>query len=306
MDELRIICARLPGNALVAAECQALTGGMPDAEGVAVGQTVAPIPQSAYLQIGLRGLAEAPTLEELCTQIAALSIPAEGFRIEFLRLNPASQVSKRQAILAAANALAAWPNLHTPQHRFMIVVQAQCLWFGEIITECQHTYLPHDAKPYRTSSSLPSRLARALVSMAAPTAQTILDPFCGTGSLLLEACAIGRQAYGLDWNPKMVGMTRRNLAHFGYTATVERGNALTCTRTVDAIITDLPYGRFLSLDEAELWPVLAHLVPLAPLAIYLAEQDISARLLQAGYQAVTVLSVRKRAGLSRYVHQATR
>jgi len=40
LDELRILCAHIPKNELVAAECQNLTGGCPDAEGVAICQTL--------------------------------------------------------------------------------------------------------------------------------------------------------------------------------------------------------------------------------------------------------------------------
>ena len=60
----------------------------------------------------------------------------------------------------------------------------------------------------------------------------------------------------------------------------------------------------LHADPAGLLPTFRHLAGLAPQAIYLAEDDLSAQLLEAGYRSVEVLRVRKRAAMSRCVHVA--
>jgi len=305
---LLAICAQIPGNELITAECQNLTGGAPSLERAAVCQSLDLVPRAAYIQTGLRLLASGRNLPELVQAMAQAQhqapFAADDFRVEFLRLAQENPIHKMEAILAAAEALNAYPNLKHPAHRFLVVAHRGGLWFGEILAECQHSYQQHDAKPYRTSASLPARLARALVNLVAPPAGTLLDPFCGTSSILLEACALGLEAYGLDHNPKMVGMSRRNLAHFGYTAQVKRGRAEACSQPADAIVTDLPYGRFLQRDPAGLLPAFSRLVHLAPQAIYLAEGDLSAQLFEAGYCKVEVLHVRKRAAMSRCIHRA--
>ena len=304
MDELRVVCARLAGNELVAAECAALTGGRPDAEGVAVCQQLDLIPRAAFLSLGVRCLAQAHTLDALCAQVAALTIDSDRFRVEYLSLWPQNPLPKPHVVLAVADAIQAYPDLNAPQHRFLVAAQADHLWFGEILAEPARDYRGHDAKPYRTSSSLSARLARALVNLVAPPAQSILDPFCGTGSILLEAGALGLQPFGLDNNIKMVGMTRRNLAHFGYAAQVELGDARACTQSADAIVTDLPYGRLLQQDREVLRLVLHHTAGLAPQAVYLAEEDITPWLVDAGYARVACYRVRKHHTMSRYVHHA--
>jgi len=306
MDELRAVCARLPGNELVAAECAALTGGTPDAQGVAVCQHLDLIPRAAYITLGVRCLAEAPTLDELCAQIALLPLEADRFRVETLSLWPQQPLIKPQVVLAVANTIQAYPDLNRPQHRFLVAAQAGRLWFGEILAEPTRDYRIHDTKPYRTSSSLPARLARALVNLVAPPARSILDPFCGTGSILLEAAALGLAAYGVDNNIKMAGMSRRNLVHFGYAAKVELGDAQECAQTADVILTDLPYGRLLDQDRESLRRVLHHIIQLAPQAVFLAQEDISSWLSDAGYARVACYRVRKHHTMSRYVHHAWR
>lgn len=305
---LLAICAQIPGNELITAECQNLTGGVPSAERAAVCQSLDLVPRAAYIQAGLRLLASGCHLPELVQSITQAQhqapFAADDFRIEFLRLAQENPTRKMEAIQAAAEALNAYPNLNHPAHRFLIVAHSSGLWFGEILGECQYSFQQHNAKPYSTSASLPARLARALVNLVAPPAGSILDPFCGTGSILLEARALGLEAYGLDHNPKMVGMSRRNLEHFGYTAQVKRGQAEACSQPAGAIVTDLPYGRFSPRDPAGLLPAFSRLVQLAPQAIYLAEDDLSAQLLEAGYRKVEILHVRKRAAMSRCVHRA--
>jgi tRNA G10 N-methylase Trm11 len=306
VDELRVVCARLPGNELVAAECEALTGGRPDTEGVAVCQRLDLVPRAAYVSLGVRCLAEARTLDALCAQIAVLPVEADRFRVEYLSLWPQAPLPKQQVVLAAADALQAYPDLTNPHHRFILVAQADKLWFGEILAEPNRDYRLHDAKPYRTSSSLSARLARALVNLVVPPAATLLDPFCGTGSILLEAGALGLQAYGMDHNFKMTGMTRRNLAHFGYLAQVTLGDARECTQPADALVTDLPYGRLLEIDREALKRVLLHTIQLAPHAVFLAEEDITPWLEDAGYARVECYRVRKHARMNRCVHRAWR
>ena len=233
-----------------------------------------------------------------------MPLDAEAFRVEFLRLSDRIQVGKREAILAIANVLDAAPNLDAPAHRFLLAVEEDGFWFGEIVTEVDRSYAQHDAKPCRTSSSLPSRLARVLVNLVVPEARTILNPCCGTGSILLEAQAIGVTAYGIDWNPRMVTMSRQNLASFGYGAPVELGDARNWHRTGDALVADLPYGRFLHTRQEVILGILEAGARLAPVAVYVAAKDISGWLWEAGYGEVQVLRAPKTAGFVRYIHRA--
>jgi SAM-dependent methyltransferase len=306
MNELRVICARYPLNEVVAAECKHLAGSLPDSEGVADNCTsLERVAQSAYLSLGVRCLAEAATLNDLAAQVQMLALASNRFKIEVLRTYQDPNFSKQDAIQSLADALQGGPDLRQPLCRFIIVVQKRRLWFGEIVATCSRLYRLHDAKPFHTSVSLPSRLARGLVNLVLPSACSVLDPFCGTGSILLEAQALGLQIHGVDISSKMVHISRHNLAHFGYQGIIELGNAMQCNQKADAIVTDLPYGRGvkkIQLDEN--LEILKHLVTLAPQAIYLADEPIPDLLTKAGYQKIDICCVSKRIGMQRYVHFA--
>ena len=60
---------------------------------------------------------------------------------------------------------------------------------------------------------LPPKLAQTIINMAVgeKDVRTVLDPFCGTGVVLQEACLMGYDAVGTDLAEKMVGYSKRNL-----------------------------------------------------------------------------------------------
>jgi SAM-dependent methyltransferase len=71
-------------------------------------------------------------------------------------------------------------------------------------------------RPYVTSGiSLSSRLARLLVNISGVSkGQVLLDPFCGSGTILGEALLKGADCIGIDRNHGSVERTKDNLAWF--------------------------------------------------------------------------------------------
>lgn len=300
------VCARLPGNGLVAAECRSLTGGTPDTDGVALCHSPSRVSQAAYVRDGVRLLARGDTVDDLVAAVGDLDVAADDFRIEFHAPADGRDLSRRAVTVALADALPYYPDLDDPTHRFLVVVRDTGLWFGEILATADRDYRRHDEKPRRTSASLSARLSRALVNLVAsdPGVESVLDPCCGTGSILLEARSLGLRAVGIDWHREMVEMARENAAHFGYDVTVEQADARDCTRRADAVVTDLPYGLTLDADETVVRGILDRAATLAPVAVYVAGDDISAWLAAAGYSEIERYPVAKRAGFARYVHVA--
>jgi tRNA (guanine10-N2)-dimethyltransferase len=73
----------------------------------------------------------------------------------------------------------------------------------------------------------------------------VLDPFCGTASILVEAGLIGCRVMGFDVQPHMVRGSLRNLLHYGLDPdglAVADARHLPVT-TTDCVVTDPPYGR---------------------------------------------------------------
>lgn len=100
-------------------------------------------------------------------------------------------------------------------------------------------------KPFFHPSAMPAKLARCMVNLAKPKAgELVLDPFCGTGSMLIEAALIGCRVIGLDVQRRMVKGTSKNLAYFNLKpegVIVADAKKPPITK-VNCIVTDPPYG----------------------------------------------------------------
>lgn len=102
------------------------------------------------------------------------------------------------------------------------------------------------------------RMARTLVNLScAEAGTTMLDPFCGTGGILIEAEMLGIHAVGSDFDPMMIGGSKENV----------RQSALLLADTtrlpvkdgaVDAVVTDFPYGQSVCIKKADTMECLYH------------------------------------------------
>jgi tRNA (guanine10-N2)-dimethyltransferase len=104
--------------------------------------------------------------------------------------------------------------------------------------------------PFQRPVSLPPRLGRVAVNLARlRSGDRVVDPFVGTGALMLEAALMGMHVSGGDRDPKMVRGAIENLTSMG--CDFERlrvADAAETWRPVsggewDAVVTDPPYGR---------------------------------------------------------------
>jgi len=97
------------------------------------------------------------------------------------------------------------------------------------------------------------KLTRVMINLAGlKEGETVCDPFCGTGTTLLEAESMGIHAIGLDFDEKMYEISKENLKANGYKSKVFKSNfqeLLKISGKFDGIVTDLPYGRASKASE---------------------------------------------------------
>ena len=112
-------------------------------------------------------------------------------------------------------------------------------------------------RPYFSPISLHPKYARALVNLTElRPGQTLLDPFCGTGGILIEAALLRLRPLGSDLSKEMIEGCGRNMEHFGLTTgkleAIDIGSILDTFGNVDGVATDPPYGRSTSTNKEEL------------------------------------------------------
>lgn len=108
-------------------------------------------------------------------------------------------------------------------------------------------------RPFFSPTSIDPRIARAMINISQAQIE-ILDPFTGTGGVLIEAGLIGLDTYGLDIEEKSVLGTETNLLNYGIkNFDVRLGDARKISeifeRNFESIVTDAPYGRSTKIDK---------------------------------------------------------
>jgi tRNA (guanine10-N2)-dimethyltransferase len=139
-------------------------------------------------------------------------------------------------------------NLENPEQEVYCIVQKGERFVGQTVMDFPYAYEKRKPqyRPYFHPSSLHPRIARVLVNLGRARYE-VLDPFCGTGGILIEAGLMGLKVKGLDISEKMVSGTKQNLEFFHITDyEIYQGDATEIASYfshVESVVTDMPYGR---------------------------------------------------------------
>lgn len=142
-------------------------------------------------------------------------------------------------------------DLVNPAHTFRVFVGERAYLTHEVYDRDADDFEERAVKhrPFFQPVSLHPKFARVLVNLTrVHDGQRLLDPFCGTAGVLIEAGLVGARPIGIDAEPPAAQGARLNLEHFGILgAVIHEGRARDAPRLVGArvhaVATDPPYGR---------------------------------------------------------------
>lgn len=153
-----------------------------------------------------------------------------------------------------------WKNLEKPRiflknpyTEFVLFIHANHAYFCKKIWNNNEPYETRKShlRPAPHPTSLNPRLARAMVNIL--NRSSVLDPFCGSGGILIEAGLAGCRAEGYDLDRIMLKRARLNLDHYGLQNVVlKHKDALSLSGQHEGIVTDLPYGRNSKADDLDI------------------------------------------------------
>jgi len=107
---------------------------------------------------------------------------------------------------------------------------------------CLKHHISH--RPYFSPISIHPRIARAMVNLSnCNEKEPLMDPFCGTGGILIEAADMGLHITGIDLKEKMVEYSKGNLKHYGFEGNLINSDFEEITnQSFSSIVCDPPYG----------------------------------------------------------------
>jgi tRNA (guanine10-N2)-dimethyltransferase len=192
------------------------------------------------------------TLDEITQNAEKHPLPPEG-SVAIRCKNRSSHIHSEQLIdqLGDIYTKKRMVNLVSPDLEIRAVVTKDTAYLGvrkaSLNTSLFQQRRGH-LRPFLSPITLHPKIARAMVNLSqVKKQQTLLDPFCGTGGILLEAGLLGAQIIGGDIEQKMIDGSQKNLEFYHlkkfqlYCADI--GDISSYVPSVDAIATDFPYAR---------------------------------------------------------------
>jgi tRNA (guanine10-N2)-dimethyltransferase len=151
--------------------------------------------------------------------------------------------------------------LGDPAVEFRAVFSADRCYLGQVLYQTDRQGFGQrrpGSRPFFHPGVMMPRMARALVNISlVREGEPFLDPFCGTGGIVLEAVLAGARGIGCDIERIMAAGSRRN---------VPAGDFLVADTTalpfgdscIPAVVTDLPYGQSVSIGASSLEALYHH------------------------------------------------
>lgn len=150
-------------------------------------------------------------------------------------------------------------NLDAPR-RVIKVILSRKIYIGMELASCDRRDMRkrrNQFRPFSLPITLSPNASRALLNLAeVRPGQRILDPFCGTGGIIIEGAMMGARVFGSDLDPAMIEGTRKNLAHLDVEChdlrVADVGRTAAEFPEMDAVVTDPPYGRSTSIRNEDI------------------------------------------------------
>lgn len=211
--------------------------------------------RSPFMKERLDVLVEGTSIEDIVNKTMNIPFMDKTIKLVFIK-NPFGEsqsfAERREIEREIGFNLQGEVDLKTPEQLLGIMKLNEQWLFGELF-QSESIWFKHQQKPHEYSTALSTRMARSVVNIAVPDPRglKVIDPCCGIGTVLVEASSMGIDIEGSDLNPKVMYGSQKNLAHFGYEATVSLADMREITGDYDVGIIDMPYNLCSVITEEE-------------------------------------------------------
>ncbi|OFV68027.1 MAG: RNA methyltransferase [Candidatus Syntrophoarchaeum caldarius] len=154
-----------------------------------------------------------------------------------------------RSVGALINHESSWVDLEKPDTIVKLYVISKRCVIGRVVhtrSKQEFTERAPKRRPFFAPGVLKPKIARALVNLChIKPYECLVDPFVGTGGILLEAGLMGIRVIGLDAQEKMITGASRNLEELEEVDLI-LGDARSVpfkNGSAAGVVTDLPYGR---------------------------------------------------------------
>jgi tRNA G10 N-methylase Trm11 len=253
--------------------------------------------RSPFMRGRLDVFLEGEQLGDLIEQVKKLELNGSTFKVMFVKVAGPEKVDfeeRRRIERKVGLHIPGEPDLDHPQLVFALMNVGERWVFGEYHSS-EAVWLHHQQKPHSYSTSLSTRVARAVANIAVPdpAGKEAIDPCCGIGTVVVEALSMGINIVASDINHLILPGTRENIAHFGYETEVTCKDIRKVTGSFDAAIIDMPYNLCSVITPEEQLEMLQSTREFANKVVIVTIEPIDPIIENSGFKIVDRCVVRK-------------
>ena len=165
--------------------------------------------------------------------------------------NPCSQTEFERLI---GTKISGPVSLEKPEIEYRAILSEDRCYFGKVLFTIDRGAFdarnPGKRDFFHPGVMMP-RMARTLINLSCVQAKDImLDPFCGTGGILIEAEMLGMHSMGSDFDPVMINGSLQNVTNSVLLA-ADATHLPFANQSIDAVVTDFPYGQSVCIKKTD-------------------------------------------------------
>jgi tRNA (guanine10-N2)-dimethyltransferase len=148
-----------------------------------------------------------------------------------------------------------------PEEEYRAILSRDRCYFGKVLFRIDRgaydSRNPGKREFFHPGVMMP-RMARTLVNLSLCCPGTVLlDPFCGTGGILIEAEMLGIRTLGSDFDPLMIRGSKGN-AQKSSLFLADTTCLPVRDQWIDSVVTDFPYGQSVCIKKTDTMERLYH------------------------------------------------
>jgi tRNA G10 N-methylase Trm11 len=253
--------------------------------------------RSPFMRGRMDVILEGKQLEDLIGQVKKIELNGSTFKVMYVKVAGPDKVDfeeRRRIEREVGLQIPGEPELVNPDVLLGIMNVNERWVFGEYFSS-EAVWLNHQQKPHSYSTSLSTRVARAVANIAVPDPAGVkaIDPCCGIGTVVVEALSMGIDIVASDINPLILPGTRENIAHFGYATEVAFKDIRKVTGSYDVAIIDMPYNLCSVITPEEQLEMLQSTYEFADKVVIVTIEPIDSIIGNAGFEIADRCVVRK-------------
>ncbi|MBE6115159.1 MAG: hypothetical protein E7191_08810 [Erysipelotrichaceae bacterium] len=261
------------------------------------------VTRSLFTKSRLDILLETDDFQELLEKIEAQKYDYQNYKTIYVQVEGYEKTYEERCVLnREVGCMIELPCAMSDPDIWLGYTEIEGKWyFGELHKNTQDWH-KHDDMPYHFSTALPMRQARTVVNIAVgdDPSKRLVDPCCGIGTVLLEACGLGFKIDGFDIHYPVKEGARKNVEYYRYDAVVKRMDMRDITEHYDTAIIDIPYGLYTAIEEKEQQEILDHARHICDELVLVSNRDMCVEMEKAGFEVVDQTTVTK-ARFVRYI-----